>query len=51
MIMITLKDIFNVLQKDIKSENFSKRECVIYGIVVPLALVAACVLGDFLTKQ
>lgn len=34
-----MKDLFN----DIFSENFSKAECVFYGIIVPLVLVAICI--------
>lgn len=34
---------------DIKAENFSKREVVIYGIIVPLAFVAISMLGGLLS--
>lgn len=34
-----MKDLFN----DIFSENFSKAECIFYGIIVPLVLVAICI--------
>ena len=30
--------------KDILSENFTRREYVVYGIVAPLALVLVCLL-------
>lgn len=33
---------------DIKAENFTKKEFVIYGIIVPLALVAATMIGGLL---
>ena len=34
--------------KDILSENFTRREYVVYGIVAPLVLVLVCVLADSL---
>ena len=33
---------------DIKAKNFTKKEFVIYGIIVPLALVAATMIGGLL---
>ncbi len=48
--MKTLKEIISVLQKDIEAEGFTKREYVIYGIIAPLALIAACVLAELLNK-
>lgn len=33
---------------DIKAENFTKREMVIYGIILPLAFVAISMLGGLL---
>jgi hypothetical protein len=49
--MNTLKAICNVFDKDIATENFTKREFVIFGIKVPLALIAACVLADYLFNR
>ena len=46
--MNTLKEIINVFSKDIASENFTKKEFVTYGIIAPLALIAACVLAELL---
>ena len=34
---------------DIKAENFTKQEFVVYGIIAPLALVAMTVLGGLLS--
>lgn len=34
-----MKEFFEIMGKDIMSENFTRREYVIYGIVVPLVLV------------
>lgn len=33
---------------DIKAENFTKKEFIVYGIIVPLALVAATMIGGML---
>ena len=30
---------------DIKAENFTKQEFVVYGIIVPLAIAATAILG------
>ena len=38
------------MMKDILSENFTKREYVIYGIVAPLGLLAACVLAEVINS-
>ena len=34
------------MQKDIESEDFTLREYIIYGIIAPLAVIAACVLAE-----
>lgn len=34
-----MKEFFEIMGKDIMSDNFTRREYVIYGIVVPLVLV------------
>lgn len=33
---------------DIKAENFTKREFIVYGIIAPLALVAVVILGGLI---
>ena len=35
-----MKDFFNIMFEDMKQEGFTKKEVVIYGVVVPLALIA-----------
>lgn len=35
----------NKIIEDIKAENFTKKEFVVYGIVVPLCIVAVAILG------
>ena len=34
------------MMKDILSDDFTKREYIIYGIMAPLGLIAACVLAE-----
>lgn len=33
-----MKELFDILEKDIHSEHFSTKEKIIYGIIVPLAV-------------
>ena len=35
-----MKEFINFMQNDIEEEHFSTRDMVVYGIMVPLALVA-----------
>ena len=44
-----MKEFMEIMGKDIMSENFTRREYVMYGIVAPLVLVLACVLAGSLT--
>lgn len=37
-----MKELFEIFEKDIKSENFTRKEIVIYGVIAPLALVLIC---------
>lgn len=39
-----MKDII----KDFKDEGYSLRECIIYGVVAPLALIALCLLASYI---
>ena len=41
-----MKEIIEILLKDIREENFTGREIIIYGIIAPLGLIAACVLAE-----
>ena len=43
-----MKDFLEIMGKDILSENFTRREYVVYGIVAPLVLVLMCVLAGSL---
>ena len=43
-----MKDFLKIMGKDIMSENFTRKEYVVYGIVAPLVLVLLCgLVGSF----
>ena len=41
-IVVIMKEFFKIMGKDIMSENFTRKEYVVYGIVAPLVLVLVC---------
>jgi hypothetical protein len=43
-----MKEFLRIMGKDIMSENFTRKEYVVYGIVVPLVLVLLCGLAGSL---
>ena len=43
-----MKEFFEIMGKDILSENFSKREYVIYGILTPIVLIGIMALVGWL---
>lgn len=43
-----MKEFFEIMGKDILSENFSKREYVIYGILTPIVLIVVMALAGWL---
>lgn len=43
-----MKEFFEIMGKDILSENFTRKELVVYGIVAPLVLVLVCGLAGSL---
>ena len=44
-----MKEFINLMQNDIEKENFTMRDKVVYGILVPLALVALMAICDTLS--
>jgi hypothetical protein len=49
----TMKDLqrlIDLYSRDIEKEEFTKREVWAYGVVVPLAIIAACLLGSIIEK-
>lgn len=43
-----MKEFLKIMGKDIMSENFTRREYVLYGIVAPLVFVLVCGLAGSL---
>ena len=43
-----MKEFLKIVGKDILSENFTRREYVVYGIVTPLVMVLLCGLAGSL---
>lgn len=43
-----MKELIEIMMKDIKDENFTKREYIVYGILTPLVLVALMALAGWL---
>lgn len=43
-----MKEFFEIMRKDIMSENFTRKEYVVYGIIAPLMLVLVCGLAGSL---
>ena len=41
-----MKQLFSILAKDIQVENFSRKECVVYGVVAPAALIVICMVAS-----
>ena len=46
-----MKELFEIFEKDIKSENFTRKEIVIYGVIAPLALILVCGIAEWLSNQ
>ena len=43
-----MKEFLKIMGKDIMSENFTRREYVLYGIVAPVLLILLCgLVGSF----
>ena len=43
-----MKELIEILLKDIKDENFSKKEYIVYGILTPIVLVALMAVAGWL---
>ena len=40
----------NEIIADIKGEHFTRKEVAVYGLIAPLALIAACVVAELLNR-
>lgn len=43
-----MKELIEIMLKDIKDEHFTRKELVIYGILTPIVLVAIMALAGWL---
>ena len=43
-----MKELIEIMLKDIKDENFSTREYIVYGILTPIVLVGIMALAGWL---
>lgn len=41
-----MKDLIHIIRQDYKSEGFTRRDYIIYGILSPIALIALCILAE-----
>ena len=43
-----MKELIEIMMKDIKDEHFNKREYIVYGILTPIVLVGIMALAGWL---
>ena len=43
-----MKELIEIMMKDIKDENFTKREYIVYGILTPIVLIVIMALAGWL---
>ena len=43
-----MKEFLNIMEKDIRNENFTKKEIIVYGIISPIVLVAVMALAGWM---
>lgn len=43
-----MKDFFKTWEKDIQKDGFTKKECIIYGIIAPIVLFAIMALAGWM---
>ena len=48
---IIMKEFFNVMFEDMKQEGFTKKEFVIYGVVVPVAFIATLGIAGWIEQM
>lgn len=45
-----MKDLWNLFKEDISDENFTMREKVVYGILLPIGFIAVALLGGLIEQ-
>ena len=48
---IIMKEFFNIMFEDMKQQGFTKKEVVIYGVVVPLAFIATLGIAGWIEQM
>ena len=43
-----MKDLWNFFKEDISGENFTMREKVMYGVLLPIGFIAVALLGGLI---
>lgn len=43
-----MKELWEIMEKDIEKESFTNREAIVYGVISPLVLVAIMVIAGWL---
>lgn len=43
-----MKEFFKIMAKDFMREGFTKREWLVYGVVVPCAMIAGCLIASWI---
>lgn len=46
-----MKEFFNIMFEDMKQEGFTKKEIVIYGVVVPLTFIATLGIAGWIEQM
>ena len=46
-----MKEFFNIMFEDMKQEGFTKKEVMIYGVVVPLAFIATIGIAGWIEQM
>ena len=43
-----MKDLWNLFKEDISDENFTMREKIMYGVLLPIGFIAVALLGGLI---
>lgn len=43
-----MKHLINIIREDFRREGITKRDMVVYGIIMPAALFVCCLIADFI---
>ena len=43
-----MKELYDIMMKDFKQENFTLKERIIYGVVAPIAVILMCGIAELI---